>query len=113
MTIQTIKPYRHDGGWEFDDLAKGIIHEPLVEGIDKMLDVLANVATEDPVDSLTVTFDDDRFDGWQHCLELVMPSRGGGVYRWVGADMSGWLCPCLLEYFPEPPMRIYIRVEVP
>ena len=103
--LQHLLVYRYQGAWVFDFLAKGLDKEPLVAGIDKMLDLLADGRTH-----VLVTFSHLPFPG---CLTLkwVRADMGGNWYR---SDkprrMVGWLCPALLKFFPFPPARLYVKV---
>ena len=38
--IGVIAPYKYEGQWVFDDPAVGLVREPFVSGIDKMIDKL-------------------------------------------------------------------------
>src|SRR5436190_6199618 len=38
--ILTIAPYQHNGTWVFDDARFGLVREPFVAGVPKMIDVL-------------------------------------------------------------------------
>jgi len=38
--IGIIAPYKYEGMWVFDDPAVGLVREPFVAGIDKMIDQL-------------------------------------------------------------------------
>lgn len=103
--LQHLLVYRYQGAWVFDFPAKGLDKEPLVAGIDKMLDLLADGRTH-----VLVTFSHLPFPG---CLTLkwVRAEMGGNWYR---SDkprrMVGWLCPALLKFFPFPPARLYVKV---
>ena len=40
--INVILPYRHAGGWAFDDDATGLLREPFIAGADKAIDKIVD-----------------------------------------------------------------------
>jgi hypothetical protein len=107
---KSIRPYRWNGQWVFDDPAVDLEREPFVEGADQMIDVAtAHIPNADS--GFLAVFSDDSFPDARIILDLVRRDRGGGIYRWAEHNMEGWLCQELLRYFSEPPSRLYIQVR--
>jgi hypothetical protein len=110
--IMTIKPYRWEGMWVFDDDRVGLHREPFVAGADKIIDaVVAEKGIVDAARGFVAVFSGDRFPGADVELTWLRHESGGDVYRWEGHDMEGWLCPALLKYFPRAPDKIYVQVR--
>lgn len=112
----TIKPFRYQGVWSFEDpnTGKSLDDNMLVEGMDKILDYLAKhmmidtlTFSEEPIASpaeFAMTLDWVRGD--VHNVD-----RTGNYYR-NEFGMEGWLCPVLFEYFEEAPKNIYIAINM-
>lgn len=107
MDIMTIHPYRACGMWVFDDPDKGLHKEPLVRGIDTMLDVLAGVLPESE-GGFDLVFRGAEFP-YSTRFDRVQEENGWSLYRNGELEMEGWLCPALLKYFPEgAPEEIHV-----
>ena len=95
--INIIAPYKHLGMWVFDDPRVGLSQEPLIAGIDTMLDhIAANIP-----DGFTIIFSCTPFPDHQLCLEWRRAGNGGNWYYAPQIDREGWLCPALMRYFDE------------
>jgi hypothetical protein len=109
-SIFVIKPYRWEGMWVFDDSNVGLVKEPFVGGADTMIDrAVAHVPDADQ--GFVAVFSAGEFPDAQIVLEWDREEGGGNVYRWVEKGMEGWLCPALLRYFTEPPVKLYIQIR--
>jgi hypothetical protein len=72
--INVISPYKYLGMWVFDDERVGLVREPLVAGIDTMIDrVVADIPNAER--GFTMIFSAAPFPGHQFRLEW---RRGGG-----------------------------------
>ena len=108
-----IRPYCLDGAWVFDDPARGLQAEPLVAGIDLMIDLLT-ADIPNPESGFMLTFSANPFPGAVGCLKYSGPGQMGGTWYRAnlrGERLHGWLCPALLRFFPEPPLRLYAAVS--
>lgn len=103
-----IAPYKLHGLWVFDDPNVGLVQEPFVSGVDAMIDHL--VADFPDADlGFCLLFSPRPFPGYQVVLERDRAEMDGNWYRWDAAQMEGWLCPALFNYFDEAPPQIYVR----
>ncbi len=124
-SIFTIFPYKERGIWMFDDEELGIHKEALVAGMPEIIEhIVSEVYGEEQLPSaeqgFSCLFSGTRFPVSQGWLARIDPatcpgdSLGGTYYRLVLkeqlTDLTGWLCPCLLKFFPTPPARIYFAV---
>jgi len=108
--ILTIRPYRHNDMWVFDDPAVGLVREPFVSGIPEMIDLLVS-DIPDAARGFNMLFSAGSFPGAQASMEWVREDTGGNWYRWTDRNMEGWLCPALFKYFDSAPPRLYVRAE--
>ncbi|HYE20301.1 MAG TPA: DUF6717 family protein [Tepidisphaeraceae bacterium] len=110
--INTIKPYRWEGLWVFDDEAVGLRREAFVGGADDIIDVaVKEKGLPDPHGGFLMQFSADPFPGADLEFTWLRGDMGGNVYRWEGHGMDGWLCPALFRYFDAAPAKIYVRVR--
>src|SRR5262245_22799016 len=100
--IYVVKPYKHEGGWFFDDPAVGLVREPLLTGTDRMIDV-ATAHIPNAGHGFFAIFSASPFPDAEIVLERTREGEGGNYYRWAERSMEGWLCPALGQYFPQPP----------
>lgn len=108
-SIFRILIHRQDGLWVFSDRRFAIVDQPLVFGVDlileKMIDQVGVLG-----DRLNLLFSSIPFPGSEHCLEFIREETEGFVYRWVDHHLQGWMSPSLRNYFPEPPPEIYLQL---
>jgi hypothetical protein len=96
----------------FDDQTKGLVREPFVCGIPKMVDLLV-ADIQDPDKGFALYFSDQQLPGFQLKVDLMEPEGGGNWYKLTvdGTEMRGWLCPALFKYFDTAPVTIYVKAE--
>jgi hypothetical protein len=110
--IKTIRPYKWEGVWVFDDPAVGLDKEALVAGMPELIEIAtAKAGIHEPEKGFVALFSKDPFPTAQVCLEWVREESGGNVYCWPEAGREGWLCPALFRYFDEAPRKMYIEVR--
>ena len=109
-SIFVIKPYKWEGMWVFDDPNVGLVREPFVSGADTMIDV-ATADIPNANQGFLAVFSASYFPDAQIVLEWVKEDGSGNVYRWAEKGMEGWLCPALLKYFDQPPVKLHIQVK--
>ena len=98
-----------DGLWVYDDASFGVKAQPLVFGMDLILEKMVE-QVEVVADRLNLVFSSIPFPGSDFCLEFVRQETEGFVYRWEKKKLQGWLSPSLRNYFPEPPPKIYLQM---
>ena len=113
-----LRPYKigGKGNWVFDDEPKGIVAEPFVSGCSEIIDQIVKPLGPKSKTSkgVQLIFSGEPFPGYTVKLEFNFPDSGGAWYTAVfpkSPAMSGWLCKCLMRYFPEPPDLIYAKAE--
>jgi hypothetical protein len=110
--INIIEIYKWKGFWVFDDPSTGLVHEALVMGTDKIIDVaVANIENADK--GFICIFSGTPLP--EYDIKLVLHKRGNNIdgnwYRSEELDMDGWLCPALYKYFEVEPDAIYLKIE--
>jgi len=108
--INAVFPYQHNGMWVFDDESVGLRQEPFVSGADEVIDLMV-AQVPNAEEGFRLLFSASPFPGHQYNLCWVREEYVGNWYHCEELGLEGWLCPALLHYFPEPPKRIYARVE--
>ena len=106
-TVNVLHPYRTKGGiWCFDDDDLDIVGEPFVGEINTMLDMHTNGKEEATIFISSKPIHDQT-------LSLSKKEElGQGIYQLDGTDITGWLCPCLLNYFPDYVDNIYVKIQL-
>jgi hypothetical protein len=98
-----------DGLWVYDDPEFEVKGQPLVFGMDLILEKMT--AQVDGIsDQLNLVFSSIPFPGSKHCLRFVRNETEGFVYRWEEQNFQGWFSPSLRNYFSEPPLQIYLQL---
>lgn len=113
-TLMTIQPYRHLGGWAFDDASVGLKAEPFIAGMPAILNAILRVNGLRGVTKFRAVFAGQNFPGAQAVLYRHRPEAGGWWYHYqlpTGDTWEGWLCPALFKYFKTAPRQIHIKVE--
>lgn len=108
--IRVIKPYQYEGLWVFDDPAQGLDKEALIGGTDVILEK-ATAHIPNAKDGFLALFSDQPFPGAQLQLDWTREHMSGNMYRLLGTELEGWLCPALLKYFAAPPKQIFVEVR--
>lgn len=107
--MNVINPYLWNGLWVFDDPAKELDKEPLVEGADTFLDLMTEGF---PKEACVVMFSGSQFPSAQLVLHKVGNGVGGGTdYEHRDTDHQMWLCPALFKYFDVAPEKIFLSVK--
>jgi hypothetical protein len=108
--ITVLVPYRYHGQWVFDDPAVGLVREPFVSGIDKMIDrIVADIPGA--ADGFRLLFSPTPFPGHTVNLEWRREEFGGNWYFCPQLNMDGWLCPALFRYFETAPKKLYAKAQ--
>lgn len=107
-----LHPYKLNGTtWVFDDPAVGLVKEPFVLGIDKMLD-LATAEIPNAQAGFRLLFSPNAFPGYALKLEWRREESGGNWYWCESLKIEGWLCPALFKYFPDKaPLTLFAKPE--
>ena len=111
----TLYPYLKDSCWVFDDARTGLKEEAFVLGATDMITRVVNdMSIPNAGQGFALTFAAVPFTG--HDVELQWLRADSVDGNWYGGDVVGqrmeaWLCPALLLYFREPPLRIFIRCD--
>jgi hypothetical protein len=101
-----LHPYRTKYGiWQFDDEELGIVGEPFVGAINTMIDMYANGREQ-----ITVYISSSPI--YEQTLSLTrVEGEQTGIYQLDGTEIVGWLCPCLLNFFPDYIKHIYAKIN--
>jgi hypothetical protein len=108
--ILVIAPYQYNGTWVFDDARFGLVREPFVAGVPKMIDVLvADIL--DAQNGFRLTFSANPFPEFQKKLTWVRGDMGGNYYKIDDPPMEGWLCPAMFKYYDKAPPELYVKAD--
>jgi hypothetical protein len=111
MVDFVITPYKCDGVWMFDDSGTGLVREPLIKGIDTMIEKVAKLkGVANPAAGVPVLFSKTYWSGAEYCLKWQREEDGGNWYKSDDLDMEGWLCPQLHRYFDKAPPELWVTV---
>ena len=102
--IGVIAPYKYEGQWVFDDPAVGLVREPFVSGIDKMIDKLV-APIADASKGFRLLFSSVPFPGYTVKLEWRREEYGG---TWIihRCTNGGLAVPGLVQIFRFSPSRV-------
>ena len=103
-------PYKYEGAWVFDDATVGLVREPFVFGIDRMIDELTRDIPSAP-QGFKLIFSASPFPGHAAKLEWNREECGGNWYHSPTFGYEGWLCPALFKYFAQGPREIYALAQ--
>jgi len=113
----TIHPYYTTiDGWVFDDPRTGLVKEGLVQGIDTMLNAMAQLRGLNRREGFDITFSSNKIEDYDVKLNKLHEIDGDGqkngtMYYCEEFETEGWLCPALYLYFTAAPDNIYIKVQ--
>ena len=107
-SVLSLRVYKYNDQWVFDDNTVGLIKEPFVAGIDTMIDRLT-VLIEDAASGFILRFSHLPFPSYRCSLEYVSSEHNGSWYYCKEFNMKGWLCPALFKYFESAPPSIYVQ----
>jgi len=104
-------PYWDSGTWVFDDERVGLVREPFVIGVPDMIDHLVR-DIPDAREGFRMVFSKTKYPGYGQSLSWRGTEDEGNWYQ-MDEDplLSGWLCPALSLYFPQPPEKLYVSAE--
>ncbi len=106
--LHTVKPYKNEGVWVFDDDSKGLRKEPIINKQDVMLDKLV-IGINDAEQGFCLLFSDTVFCGYQVRLIWQCVDDLGHWYTAKGLCEDAWFYPGFLQYFRTLPGEIFIR----
>lgn len=108
--INVIEPYRTLGGtWVYDDPDVPVYAEAFVMGSSELIDSL--VGTK--VNNLTVCFSSKPLPEVTIKLTNIDKEKESEIKGWYRNEVTGsenWFCGHLLDYFPDYPEEIYVKI---
>ncbi len=107
-SLFVIAPYKYEGMWVFDDPKVGLLREPIVTGIDLMIDRLTE-NIPNAAAGFRLIFSPTPFPGHTAKLQWTREEYGGNWYYSPQFAIEGWLCPALFKYFAEAPKELYAQ----
>jgi len=108
--VFSIRPYRWQNMWVFDDERVGLVKEPFVMGIPEIINkAVANL--RNPGAGFTVLFSKTGVPSPNVVLIKLHSESGGIWYEQKGTGMKGWLCPALFKYYTEAPEKLFIKIS--
>lgn len=109
-SIFTIRPYRYNSMWVFDDENVGLHREPFVAGIDVILSELTkNIKNAN--NGFCLVFSSGKFPGANIEMTKIESEFSGTWYTCENLGIKGWLCPALFKYFKQAPEKIWVQVS--
>jgi hypothetical protein len=102
-----INVYKDSRAWVFDDREHGILQEPLVFGMELLLERFA-LTLPSPGNKFQLFFSDQRLPDSMGVLIREGADADGYWYYSESYDLRGWMGnKGLMRYFPEAPPIIY------
>ena len=108
--VYSIRPFRYQNMWVFDDDRVGLVKEPFVMGIPEIIDQTIK-HIPDAQNGFTVLINDTGLPSPDIILKKLNEDAGGNWYQCEQTSMKGWLCPALYKYYPLAPETLYIKVQ--
>ena len=132
QNIMTLYPYLKNFGkgysaWVFDDERMKLKEEAFVCGMSEIMSAtVAKKGIRKAGKGFKMSFSDQPFG---HDVELTWLKQGDLVFQWADQEWKiagnwystgntfkkgpkvGWLCPALLKYFSEAPLKLYVKAE--
>lgn len=108
--VFSIRPYRWQNMWVFDDERVGLCKEPFVMGIPEIINK-AVAHLHDPEKGFTVLFNNTGLPAADVVLTRLNTDAGGTWYEQEETGMKGWLCPALFKYYPKAPKKLYVKIS--
>lgn len=107
--VNVIFPYRtKHGTWVYDDESLNTYEEAFVCGSSEVIDAI--VGTK--VNKCKVTISSSPLPNSTITLHKIDKEDGiEGWYRAEPLGMEHWLCSKVLDYFPNYPKNIYVKIE--
>lgn len=107
-SLRSIHIYDYNNLWVFDDDDVGLVKEPFIAGIDRIITHYVETLDLDPT-GFNAIFSTTQFPGYHAELEWSFSEGDGNWYRCVELCTSGWLCPALMHYFESPPEKLFVQ----
>jgi hypothetical protein len=107
-TLMVIRPYKFAGVWVFDDAQAGLVKEPFVGNVNRILDELT-AGLPQAERGFTLLFSAQPFPGFQAAFERRREEFGGWWYFSPAHNLEGWLCPAMFHYFKSAPEWLYVQ----
>ena len=108
--VYSIRPYRYQSMWVFDDARVGLVKEPFVMGIPEIIDRAVQHLNQ-PETGFTVLFNNTGLPQADIILNKLNEEAGGNWYKCETTGMTGWICPALYKYYPEAPEKLFIKIS--
>ena len=94
-SLFVIAPYWDSGTWVFDDEGVGLVRD-----------------IPDAREGFRMIFSKTKYPGYGQSLSWRGAEDEGTWYQMDEEPLlSGWLCPALALYFPQPPEKLYVLAE--
>ncbi len=106
--IYSIKPYKYEGFWVFDDERVDLVREPFVMGIPEIIETLLLKKGLSEY-NFSVLFSSSGFPEPDIILQKETAEAGGNWYNSKELNLRGWLCPALYLYYKQAPKNLYIK----
>ncbi|MFA6562178.1 MAG: DUF6717 family protein [Verrucomicrobiia bacterium] len=108
--LMVIVPYRYASTWVFDDPRAGLVREPFVAGVPKMIDMLVRDIPE-ATNGFRLLFSAQPFPDYQKKLTWLRGDMNGNYYKTDDPPMEGWICPAMFRYYQTAPRELYVKAE--
>lgn len=109
--INTLHPYRgEDGSWYYDDEDLGIYNEAFILGSSEAIDLIVGK----DCNNFKMYISSSPIPGYDARIlrrpDLEERDEIPGWYQMEGSKFPNWLCSRTLDYFPDYPESIYIKI---
>jgi hypothetical protein len=108
----SVKAYRENGVWFFDDDEIEISREPFVGGMSEIIDyILQKKFIRGGHRGIKLEFSDKSFENAEKLKKIEDLPDNWAKYEYE--DREGMLCPVALQYFDRHPQELFIRFTKP
>lgn len=127
--VNVITCLQRDGRWVFKhanqyyDMAPASFTEyilnPMIIGADRLIHIGCKLREiKNPQNGFWMLFSENYFPNSDVLFEFIEQKYDGWIYKvnemnlkGLMPDQSAWICPYMKFYYPEPPEKLYLKIE--
>jgi hypothetical protein len=95
------------------------ILSPMIIGVDRLINIGCKMREiKNPQNGFWMLFSENYFPNSDVLFEFIEQKYDGWIYKvsemnlkGLTPDQSAWICPYMKFYYPEPPEKLYLKIE--